>query len=137
MSYRVEVRRRFSAEIELPGQSPPRRWHDYLLVAAFEGDELDENGFLLDIDEAHRLLDELTARWDGALLNERPEFMGEAASRPVLPTLESSARIAAQQIARGLDTRRLAALTVTLHEAEQEPWPGPSASFRMSLGGSG
>ena len=125
----VTVLRTFHASIdlELPEGSAQRREHDYLVEARVEGDVPDERGFLMDITLLEAALGALLHPWNGRLLNDMPEFT------TMNPTLETVARVVALQLAGSLPRERLTALQVTLWESEKQPYPGPSAGFRVAF----
>jgi 6-pyruvoyltetrahydropterin/6-carboxytetrahydropterin synthase len=114
MTYTVGVLRDFVAQHFLIGgdwgRENQRHSHHYKLEAIFEGPELDRHGYLLDIAEVKRHLDELVERVRDQTLNDLPEFAGKN------PGLEPFARMLAEGLASRLDTRSLAALTVRLWE---------------------
>jgi 6-pyruvoyltetrahydropterin/6-carboxytetrahydropterin synthase len=114
MTYTVGVLRDFVAQHFLIGgdwgRENQRHSHHYKLEAIFEGPELDRHGYLLDIAEVKRHLDELVERVRDKTLNDLPELAGQN------PGLEPFARSLAEGLASRLDTRGLAALTVRLWE---------------------
>lgn len=138
MSYTVRVRREFTGRVHLEGVSgEPERKHDYIIEAALTGDRVDEHGFLLDITVLEARLDELVNRWKASpdpqnpqrtmRLNDLPEFTGHN------PTLETAARVAAQNLRETVPVERVREISVTLWESEVPPAPGPSATYRLNL----
>ena len=113
-SYTVGVIRPFVAQHYLVGgdwgKENTRHSHPYRLEAIFEGDTLDRHGYLLDIAEVKRHLEELVDRFSDKTLNDLPEFAG------LNPGLEPFARIFAEGLASRLATSALGALTIKLWE---------------------
>ena len=115
--YRVGLIREFIARHFLfggdwgPENSPHA--HPYRLEVRFEGDRLDEHGFLLDIAHLEPLLDGLVNHYRDALLNDLPEFAGHN------PSLERFARVIADRLGEELAGSGLRSLTVRLWENER------------------
>ena len=59
------------------GRENDRHSHAYKLEALFEGDTLDQHGYLIDISKVEPRLDNLVTRYRDQMLNELPEFEGE------------------------------------------------------------
>ncbi len=97
--------------------------HAYRLELRLEGPSLDEHGYLVDLVEVERLLDDQVARVRDRTLNDLPEFHG------LNPSLEHFARILSEALAPALSGRRLAALEVRVWESEAA-W----ASCRRDIG---
>jgi 6-pyruvoyltetrahydropterin/6-carboxytetrahydropterin synthase len=87
--------------------------HHYRWEALFEGPELDQHGYLLDIAELEPRLDALVERYRDRTLNDLPEVEGQN------PSLELFARLLAEGAARAVDTSRLSAITAKLWENER------------------
>lgn len=84
--------------------------HDYRVEIVLEGDELDENGFLVDIVHVKAELARMADRYRGATLNELPELADAN------PGCEAFSRVFAESLKDGLETQSLAALTVKIWE---------------------
>jgi 6-pyruvoyltetrahydropterin/6-carboxytetrahydropterin synthase len=112
--YTVGVIRDFVAQHFLIGgdwgKENKHHSHHYKLEAIFEGERLDRHGYLLDIAEVKKHLEEVVTRFEDHTLNELPEFAG------LNPGLEPFARILTESIAGRLDTSGLHAFTVKLWE---------------------
>ena len=115
--YSVGVIRDFVAQHFLIGgdwgKENSRHSHHYKLEAIFEGERLDRHGYLLDIAEVKKHLEEVIARFADRTLNDLPEFGGGN------PALEPFARILTESLAARLDTSALTAFTVKLWENEE------------------
>jgi 6-pyruvoyltetrahydropterin/6-carboxytetrahydropterin synthase len=116
-SYSVGVIRDFVAQHFLIGGDWGREnihhSHHYKLEAIFEGERLDRHGYLLDIAEVKRHLEEVVERFAEHTLNDMPEFAGQN------PGLEPFARILTENLAARLDTSALTALTIKLWENDE------------------
>jgi 6-pyruvoyltetrahydropterin/6-carboxytetrahydropterin synthase len=97
--------------------------HHYKVDVTLEGDALDRHGYLVDIVDLDRHLDELVRRYRDQMLNDLPELEG------VNPSVERFARCFWQGLASALDAPNLDSLTVRMWENERA-----SASFRGPLG---
>lgn len=89
--YTLAVRRDFIARHYLIGgdwgpENQPNS-HHYLLELQLAGDDLNEHGYLVDIVEVEKHLDEITTYFSEKMLNDLPEFAG------LNPSIEHFARI--------------------------------------------
>ena len=111
-AYSVTVRREFVAwHFLIGGDFGPeneRNAHRYRVEARYEGPDLDEHGFLLDIDDVQRRLDAITDRYEEKTLNDFPEFEG------LNPSVEHFARIIGDALA--LRVPNVSVLEVTVWE---------------------
>lgn len=122
--YALGVRREFIARHFLIGgdwgpENLPNS-HKYLLELQLEAGELDQHGYLVDIVEVTRHLDDLISHFAEKMLNELPEFDG------LNPSLEHFARILALGLNERLRAQSLKALRVVLWENE-----GAWAAYRV------
>jgi 6-pyruvoyltetrahydropterin/6-carboxytetrahydropterin synthase len=94
--------------------------HHYILELQLEGRELDQHGYLVDIMDVEKHLDEVMAYYKEQMLNDKPEFAG------LNPSLEHFARILANTLNERISAANLTALKIVL-------WENPSAwaSFRV------
>lgn len=110
--YSVTVRRELIAQHYLVGgdfgRENERNSHRYRIEARYEGEDLDEHGFLVDIDDVQRRLDGVVERYQDHTLNDFPEFAG------LNPSVENFARILSDRLA--VDTANVTALEVTVWE---------------------
>jgi 6-pyruvoyltetrahydropterin/6-carboxytetrahydropterin synthase len=112
--YRLTVRRSFRASHYLtvpdPGPEGQVHAHEYTAEVEFAGPELDEFGYLVDVDRVEAALDDLEDRYADGLLNDRPEFDGQN------PSVERFARLFGDRLVRVLATTTPRRLTVRLWE---------------------
>jgi 6-pyruvoyltetrahydropterin/6-carboxytetrahydropterin synthase len=86
--------------------------HHYRMEAIFEGDRLDQHGYLLDIAEVEPRLDGIVERYRDRMLNDLPELAGEN------PSLERFANVIADRLALDLPAGDVSFLTVKLWESD-------------------
>lgn len=114
--YTLAVRRSFIARHALIGgdwgrENEPNS-HRYLLELQLAGEALDAHGFLVDIVDVERHLDEIIGKYRDLMLNDFPEFAG------LNPSLENFVRILTDAIAGRLRGKGLASVQVVLWEDE-------------------
>lgn len=95
--------------------------HHYVLELQLKGKELDGHGYLVDIVEVERCLDETIGHYKEKMLNELPEFKG------LNPSLEHFVRILADSLNEKIRTPNIIALKVILWENDSA-W----ASYKIS-----
>ena len=114
--YTLAVRRDFIARhFLIGGDWGPENYpnsHHYVLELQLSGAELDQHGYLCDIVDVEKQLDEVVAYYREQMLNERPEF--EALN----PSIEHFARILATALDERLNAPNITALRVVLWENE-------------------
>lgn len=125
--YSVTVRREFLAWHYLIGgdfgPENERNSHRYQVEVRYEGPRLDRHGFLLDIAEIRRQLDEAEARYADRTLNDLPEFAGQN------PSVENFARILTDRLAPSATAAPdVTALEVTVWEDGEA-----AASYRRAF----
>jgi 6-pyruvoyltetrahydropterin/6-carboxytetrahydropterin synthase len=96
--------------------------HPYKLELRLEGEKLDRHGYLVDLLDVEKNLDDVLARYREADLNELPEFAG------LNPSLEHFVRILCSALFERLKSQNLQALSVQLWENENA-W----ASYRLEF----
>jgi len=112
--YGLTVRRAFVAQHFLTVPDPPPaeaepHSHRFTAEVGFAAPELDEYGYLVDIDAVEAALDDLEDRYRDALLNDLPEFPGN-------PSVERFAAAFGDRLADRLETQTPTRLTVRLWE---------------------
>ncbi|GAB4545419.1 MAG: 6-carboxytetrahydropterin synthase [Anaerolineales bacterium] len=122
--YTLAVKREFIARHFLVGgdwgaENFPNS-HRYVLELQLKGAELDQHGYLVDIVDVEKHLDEVIAEYKEKMLNETPAFAG------LNPSLEHFARILCQTLNERIKAKNLSAVKVVLWEHENA-W----ASYRI------
>lgn len=116
MIFTVGLLREFVAQHRLIGgdwgKENDRHSHPYRLEAVFEGDALDQHGYLIDISKVEPRLDALIDRYRDQMLNELPEFAGAN------PGLERFASILADRLLLDLPPGHVKVVTIKLWESD-------------------
>lgn len=114
--YTLAVKRDFIARHYLIGGDwGPENFpnsHHYVLELQLSGPTLDQHGYLVDIVDVERNLDETVAYYREKMLNDLPEFNG------LNPSIEHFARIVAEQLNAKIRAKNITALTARLWENE-------------------
>ena len=126
--YRLAVQRDFVAQHFLIGgdwgPENHKHSHHYRLEFLLEGVELNQHGYLVDIDHVEELLEELVDRYRDKTLNELTEFDG------LNPSIEHFCRIVGNSFSDGLNAANIGAITARIWENEIA-W----ASYRVERNG--
>lgn len=114
--YTLGVRRDFIARHFLIGgdwgsENFPNS-HHYVLELQLEGNELDQHGYLVDIVDVEKQLDEIVKYYREELLNDKPEFSG------LNPSIEHFARILTTSISERIKAKNILSVKVVLWENE-------------------
>ncbi|WP_200530662.1 6-carboxytetrahydropterin synthase [Halorubrum sp. LN27] len=120
--YRLTVTRAFVAQhyLTVPDPEPPEgevHSHRFTAELRFGGPELDEYGYLVDIDAVESILDDLEGRYRDALLNDLPEFEG------LNPSVEHFARLFGDRVADAMPEPNPETLVVRIWE-DDVAWAG-------------
>ena len=114
--YTLAVRREFIARhFLIGGDWGPENYpnsHHYILELQLSGPELDQHGYLCDIVDVEKHLDEIVTYYKEQMLNEKPEFEG------LNPSIEHFARILATSLNERISASNITALKVVLWENE-------------------
>lgn len=86
--------------------------HHYVLELRLEGSELDQHGYLVDIVDVEKHLDEIVNYYKDQMLNEKLEFAG------LNPSIENFARILATSLSEKIKAENISELKVVLWENE-------------------
>lgn len=86
--------------------------HHYVLELQMEGSALDQHGYLVDIVEVDKQLDEIVSYYKDQMLNDKPEFAG------LNPSIEHFARILATTLSERIQAGNISAIKVVLWENE-------------------
>ena len=84
--------------------------HHYVLELQLEGKVLDQHGYLVDIVDVERQLDEIVNYYQEQMLNEKPEFAG------LNPSIEHFAQILAASLNERIQAANITVLKVILWE---------------------
>jgi 6-pyruvoyltetrahydropterin/6-carboxytetrahydropterin synthase len=122
--YTLGVKRDFIARHYLVGGDwGPENFpnsHHYVLELQLEGQQLDQHGYLVDIVDVEKNLDEIVNYYKDQMLNDKPEFAG------LNPSIENFSRILATTLSERIQADNITALKVILWENESA-W----AAFRV------
>jgi 6-pyruvoyltetrahydropterin/6-carboxytetrahydropterin synthase len=114
--YTLAVRRDFIARhFLIGGDWGPENYpnsHHYALELQLSGAELDQHGYLCDIVDVEKHLDNVVAYYREQMLNEKPEFEG------LNPSIEHFARILAVTLNERIAASNVISLKVVLWENE-------------------
>jgi len=89
--------------------------HHYVLELQLEGKELDQHGYLVDIVDVEKHLDEIVNYYKDQMLNEKPEFAG------LNPSIENFAEILATSLSERIKATNISEVKVVLWE-NQSAW---------------
>jgi 6-pyruvoyltetrahydropterin/6-carboxytetrahydropterin synthase len=114
--YTLGVRRDFIARHFLIGgdwgsENFPNS-HRYILELQLAGNELDKHGYLVDIVDVEKHLDEVVNYYKEQMLNEKPEFAG------LNPSIEHFARILCVSLNERIKAKNILEVKVVLWEHE-------------------
>jgi 6-pyruvoyltetrahydropterin/6-carboxytetrahydropterin synthase len=114
--YTLSVKRDFIARHYLTGGDwGPENFpnsHHYVLELQMSGSELDQHGYLVDILDVEKQLDEIVSYYKEQMLNDKPEFAG------LNPSIEHFARILATSLSERIKADNITAIKVVLWENE-------------------
>ena len=114
--YTLAVRRNFIARHFLIGGNwGPENYpnsHHYVLELQLSSSELDQHGYLVDIVDVEKHLDEIVNYYKDQMLNDKPEFAG------LNPSIEHFSRILATSLSQRIKSKNISALKVVLWEHE-------------------
>ncbi len=114
--YTLGVRREFIARhFLIGGDWGPENFpnsHHYILELQLKGDELDQHGYLVDIVDVEKHLDDVVSYYKEQMLNEKPEFSG------LNPSIEHFSRILATTLNERIQAKNISKLKVVLWEHE-------------------
>ena len=114
--YTLGVRRDFIARhFLIGGDWGPENFpnsHHYVLELQLEGTELDGHGYLVDIVDVEKHLDEIVNYYKEQMLNDKPEFAG------LNPSIENFSRILATSLSERIQAKNISAVRIVLWENE-------------------
>jgi 6-pyruvoyltetrahydropterin/6-carboxytetrahydropterin synthase len=94
--------------------------HHYVLELQLEGQQLDRHGYLVDIVDVEKHLNETVNYYQEQMLNDKPEFAG------LNPSIENFSRILATTLSERIQAGNISAIKVVLWENDSA-W----AAFRV------
>jgi 6-pyruvoyltetrahydropterin/6-carboxytetrahydropterin synthase len=86
--------------------------HHYILELQLEGKDLDQHGYLVDIVDIEKRLDEIVNYYKDQMLNDKPEFEG------LNPSIEHFSRILAISLSKSIKAKNISLVKVVLWENE-------------------
>lgn len=114
--YTLGVKRDFIARhFLIGGDWGPENYpnsHHYVLELHMEGSELDPHGYLVDIVDVEKHLNEIVNYYKDQMLNDKPEFAG------LNPSIEHFSRILATTLSERIKADNISAIRVVLWENE-------------------
>lgn len=114
--YTLGVKREFIARhFLIGGDWGPENFpnsHHYVLELQLKGQELDQHGYLVDIVDVEKHLDEVVNYYKEQMLNDKPEFAG------LNPSIEHFARILCTTLSERIQAANISSLKVVLWENE-------------------
>jgi len=114
--YTLAVRRDFIARhFLIGGDWGPENYpnsHHYVLELRLKGAELDQHGYLCDIVEVEKHLEDVVTYYKDQMLNEKPEFEG------LNPSIEHFAHLLAETLSERINEPNIIKLKVVLWENE-------------------
>jgi 6-pyruvoyltetrahydropterin/6-carboxytetrahydropterin synthase len=112
--YTLSVKRDFIARhFLIGGDWGPENFpnsHHYVLELQMSGSELDQHGYLVDIVEVEKQLDQLVNYYKEQMLNDKPEFEG------LNPSIEHFARILTTALSKRIQANNIHTIKVVLWE---------------------
>ncbi|GAB1470431.1 6-carboxytetrahydropterin synthase [Chloroflexota bacterium] len=112
--YSLGVRREFIARhFLIGGDWGPENFpnsHHYTLELVLEGNKLDRHGYLVDIVDVEKHLDDVVGYYKEQMLNDKPEFDG------LNPSIEHFARILATSLNERIKAQNISSIKVVLWE---------------------
>jgi 6-pyruvoyltetrahydropterin/6-carboxytetrahydropterin synthase len=114
--YTLGVKREFIARhFLIGGDWGPENFpnsHHYVLELQLRGTELDQHGYLVDIVDVEKHLDEVVNYYKEQMLNDKPEFAG------LNPSIEHFARILCITLNERVKAKNISSIKVVLWENE-------------------
>lgn len=114
--YTLGVKRDFIARhFLIGGDWGPENYpnsHHYVLELQMQGSELDGHGYLVDIVDVEKQLDEIVDYYKDQMLNDKPEFAG------LNPSIEHFSRVLATSLSERIEAKNVTVIKVVLWENE-------------------
>lgn len=117
--YKLMVSRDFIAQhfLTVPNCGPENEWHShhFTVDVRLEGSDLNKHGYLVDIDDVKKGLDDIESQYKDATLNELPEFDG------LNPSVEHFSRFCCERMAEYVQADNVTRIEVRIWE-DDEAW---------------
>jgi 6-pyruvoyltetrahydropterin/6-carboxytetrahydropterin synthase len=84
--------------------------HHYVLELQMSGDELDQHGYMVDIVDVEKQLDDIVSYYKEEMLNDKPEFAD------LNPSIEHFARILATTLSERIQAKNIHTIKIVLWE---------------------
>jgi 6-pyruvoyltetrahydropterin/6-carboxytetrahydropterin synthase len=114
--YTLGVKREFIARhFLIGGDWGPENFpnsHHYVLELQLEGKELDQYGYLVDIMDVEKHMNDIVNYYKDQMLNDKPEFAG------LNPSIEHFSRILATSVSERIKAENITVIKVVLWENE-------------------
>ena len=113
--FSISLSKNFTSQHSFPNSVGPERSkhpHPYRIEMTLMGEELGDDGFLVDLDRMSAIMDEVVGIVEGAYLNDLPEFKG------INPSLENFSRVMWTWVADRLKEPRVERIRITVWESE-------------------
>jgi 6-pyruvoyltetrahydropterin/6-carboxytetrahydropterin synthase len=112
--YTLGIKRDFIAQhFLIGGDWGPENFpnsHHYVLELQLKGQELDQHGYLVDIVDVEKHLDEVVNYYKEQMLNDKPEFAG------LNPSIEHFSRILCTTLSERIKAKNISSIKVVLWE---------------------
>lgn len=111
--YSLSLKKEIDAEHLLPFAGvieEKKHVHEYKIEVKLKGEELQEEGYLIDLKELDRILDDVLEEYEGKFLNDLKKFEGKN------PTAENFSRELWKDIASALDAENVETVSVRVWE---------------------
>ncbi len=111
--YTISLRKEFISQHFLQHEEGPEKTehpHNYLLEVLISGKELDENGYLVDLNEIETILQDILNDFRDKKLNDLSEFEKKS------PTLENFAKVIWDKLVNKLNSHKPHSIEVKLWE---------------------
>lgn len=127
--YELMVQRDFIAQhyLTVPNSGKENEWHShhFRMEVRLQGDELNEDGYLIDIVKVNNDIDHIIGHYKDKTLNDICSFQG------LNPSIEHFSRIICMQFAELISSSKVTAITTKIWE-DESAW----ASYRYELSSS-
>lgn len=113
--YSTSLKKELITQHHLPnavGREAEWHSHPYRLEVTVHGESLDRNGYLVDLDEMDRAMNDLVERYRDRTLNDQEDFQG------LNPSIENFARVCWERLVASMDTSPISEMEVRVWETD-------------------